>query len=206
MEIMSDNPIFQDIFGKTWNELPIIMKRHYANHPYSNDVAKVEGVMNVESSRIGRFLAPFFKWSGTLVPYEGRDIPSSVKFSSCMDTNGFYFNRIFYFSNQKPYEFKSVMFPISGNEMIEVMRFGLCWRTAFVWTGHKVVLEHRGYGIYLWGKYIPIPLAILIGKGYADETPIDDDTFSMRMYIRHPIWGSVFGYNGIFKIVEDVQR
>lgn len=96
------------------------------------------------------------------------------------------------------------MTPVGGNEMAEVMRFGLYWRSAFIWTGTKVILEHRGYGVRLLGIYIPLPLVLLMGKGYADETPIDDNSFSMSMKIVHPIWGMVFGYSGTFKMTKDV--
>jgi len=204
MDIDKNTPIFQNVFGGSWDALPVVMKRHYANRPFSSDVGVVDGIMDVESSFLGRMMSPFFKLTGTLVPYEGKDVPAKVEFSSSPTTNGFHFNRTFYFPNQKPYEFKSVMIPMTGNEMIEVMRFGLCWRMAFLWTGQKVVWEHRGFGVYLWGKYIPLPLALLMGKGFADETPIDDESFSMSMKIVHPIWGMVFGYSGVFKMVKDV--
>lgn len=199
-----NEPIFKTIFGAAWDELPIVMKRHYANRPYSSDRGVVDGVMDVESSPIGRVLAPFFKLSGTLVPYEGRDVPAKVEFLSNPSSNGLHFNRTFYFPNKKPYEFRSVMLPMGGNEMAEVMRFGLYWHLAFIWTGTKVILEHRGYGVHWFGEFIPLPLALFMGKGYADETPINDDSFSMSMKIVHPIWGMVFGYSGIFKMVKDV--
>jgi hypothetical protein len=196
-------PIFQNIFGDQWNNLPVVMKRHYANHPYSSDKAVVEGKLDVESSTFGRLMAPFFKLTGTLVPYEGKNIPATVEFLSSPVTNGFHFNRTFYFPNEKPYEFKSVMISMAGNEVAEVMRFGLCWRSEYIWTGQKIVLKHRGFGAYWFGKYIPLPIAFIMGKGFADETPIDDDHFSMSMELRHPLWGRVFGYSGTFKIVKD---
>lgn len=199
-----NNPIFKNIFGASWNDLPVVMKRHYANRPFSSDMGVVEGVMDVESSKLGRLMAPFFKMTGTLVPYEGKGVAATVEFSSSPTSDGFQFKRIFHFPNEKPYIFKSVMMPMGGNEMAEVMRFGLCWRSAFIWTGTKVILEHRGYGAYLFGKYIPLPMGLLMGKGYADETPIDDDSFAMSMKIVHPIWGMVFGYSGTFKMVKDV--
>lgn len=202
--MQTNKPIFQNVFGASWDDLPRVMKRHYANRPYSHDTGMVEGVMDVESSTLGRLMAPFFKLTGTLVPYEGRDVPATVAFSSSPDDNGFQFNRTFYFPNQKPYEFRSVMVHVGGNEMAEVMRFGLYWRSAFLWTGQKVVLEHRGFGIRMFGTFIALPLALFMGKGYADETPIDDDNFSMSMKIVHPIWGMVFGYSGTFKMVKDV--
>lgn len=203
--IQKDIPIFKPIFGEDWDKLPLVMKRHYANRPYSNDKAVVEGIMDVVSSPLGRLLKPFFKLSGTLVPYEGSNVPVTVTFASSLSHAGFHFNRVFFFPDKKPYQFKSVMYHVLGNEIIEVMRFGLCWRAAYIWTGQKIILEHRGYALRFLGHIVPVPLGLFIGKGNGDETPIDDNSFSMSVAITHPLWGKVFGYNGIFKMIKDVS-
>jgi predicted DCC family thiol-disulfide oxidoreductase YuxK len=199
-----NTPIFESIFGNQWAQLPTVMHRHYANRPYSNDAGIVEGTMTIESSPLGRLLTPLFRFLGTLAPYEGTDIPAQVIFASDPKSNHFHFNRTFFFPGKIPYRFHSTMKPLGQNEMAEVMRFGLCWRTAFFWTGQKVMLEHRGYGLYLCGLYIPLPLGLLLGKGYAEETPLDDNHFSMAMHITHPLWGKVFSYHGTFKMTKDV--
>lgn len=42
-----------------------------------------------------------------------------------------------------------------------------------------------------------------MGKGYAEEIPIDDKTFSMITHITHPWWGKLYEYKGQFVVVED---
>ena len=195
-------PIFQTIFGSGWDSLPPVMKKHYANRPYQNDKVTVEGVMKVESSRLGKLLTPFFQLAGTLVPYEGDNVPATVVFVSTPNSDVFQFDRIFRFPGRKPYRFHSRMKPVGGNELVEFMRFGLGWHMAYAWNGEKVILTHRGYVLNLFGLLLPLPLGLLMGKGYAEEIPLNDNEFSMMMEIQHPLWGKVYGYSGRFRVVK----
>lgn len=195
-------PIFKDIFGAEWESLPPVMKKHYANRAYHDDKVTTEGVMKVESSVLGRLLTPFFRLAGTLVPYEGDNIPAMVHFISTANSDVFQFDRTFHFPD-KPYRFHSRMKPVGGNELVEFMRFHLGWRMAYAWNGEKVILTHRGYVLDLFGFLLPLPIGLILGRGYAEETPINDNEFSMMMDIRHPLWGKVYGYSGSFKIVKE---
>lgn len=196
-------PIFQSVFGAQWDDLPPVMKKHYANRPYSDDKTTVEGVMKVESSTLGRLLTPLFLLAGTLVPYEGENVPATVHFTSEPKSDVFRFDRTLRFPGRKPYRFFSRMKPVGGNALVEFMRFGLGWHMAYDWTGEKVTLTHKGYVLNIFGFLLPLPLGLLMGTGYAEETPVDDDTFTMMMEIRHPLWGKVYGYSGTFRLAEE---
>jgi len=198
----ANDPVFKSIFGKDWDSLPQVMKRHYANRPYTDETGIVEGVMKIESSPLGRLMTPFFRLAGTLVPYEGENIKATVMFTTTAHSDAFHFDRTFHFP-RGDYRFHSRMTPVGGNELVEYMRFGIGWRMAYAWTGDKVILSHRGYVWNIFGILLPLPLGLLMGKGYAEETPLDVDTFSMRMEIRHPLWGKIYGYSGLFKITQD---
>lgn len=198
-----DDPVFKSVFGASWEELPHVMKRHYANRPYRHDIATVEGTLRVESSPLGRFFNPLFRLTGTLVPYEGDNVPVTVNFITNVDSNAFWFDRTFHFPGKAPYRFRSQMLPMGGNDMVELMGPGMGWRSAFSWDGEKVMLAHKGYVIRLFGIMIPVPLTFLLGAGYAEEIALDENTFSMMTEIRHPLWGKVFGYDGTFKVTKD---
>ena len=195
-------PIFKTIFGDDWEKLPEVMKQHYANHPFSNDLTIAEGVMKIESSSMIRALKPLFRLMGTLVPYEGENIPVTVHYRSHPDSKALELDRIFHFPGRKPYRYHSAMYPVEGEEVAEVMRCGLCWRTLFSWRDGKTRMDHRGYGFRVFGKIIPFPIELLFGRVYAEETPINDRTFSMMMEITHPWMGKIYGYSGTFKITQ----
>lgn len=195
-------PIFKGIFGDSWDGLPPVMHKHYANRPYSDNETIVEGTLDVMCAGPIKLLAPLMKLMGQIPARNEKDVPVKVRFQSDKNTNVFHLNRTFNFKNDKPYVFHSRMMQIKDNEVIEIMRFGLGWKMLYRWDGEKVVLQHRGYALRFFGYSIPIPLTCLMGKGYAEERAIDDNTFEMITHITHPWWGKIYEYKGRFEVKE----
>ena len=199
----NDQPIFQSIFGEAWGQLPPVMHRHYANRPYSNDRVTAEGYLDVMCRGPIRLLAPMFQLLRLIPPYNEKNVPVTVSYESAKDTRDFHLNRTFHFTKGKPYRFQSRMHQLTGNQVVELMRFGIGWRMNYLWQDSKVVLQHRGYILKLFGHFIPLPLTALLGVGHGEEVAVDDETFDMFVEIRHPWWGKVYGYSGRFKIIGD---
>jgi len=201
---MSDNdPIFKSIFGESWDDLPPVMKKHYANRPYTDDKVTVEGVMDVTCAGPIRMFKPLFLILGGIPPYNENAVPVTVTFESEPGSKVFRFNRVFHFKAAKPYSFRSHMVQMKGNDVVEIMRFGLCWRMNYLWGDGKVILKHKGYMLRLFGHFIPLPLTMLMGKGYAEEIAVDDDTFDMFVHITHPWWGKIYEYKGQFRVTKE---
>ena len=186
-----NRPVFQSVFGHSWDSLPPVMQKHYANRADTDDETIVEGTLDV-------MCRPPLKWLGQIPVRNENTVPVTVIFKS--DTRSLHLVRTFHFAQGDAYVFRSRMIPIKDNEVIELMRFGLGWKTLYRWDGGKVVLEHDGYVLRLFGHYIPIPLTLLIGQAYAEETAINDHSFEMMTCIRHPWWGKVYEYKGRFRI------
>lgn len=199
-EASMSEPIFKSIFGKSWDALPTVMQKHYANRPYTDDVTIVEGTLDVMCKRPLLWMAPLMKLMGQIPAHNEKNVPVTVCFQSDKASQAFHFNRTFNFKDAKPYSFRSRMLQIRDNEVIEIMRFGLGWKMLYLWDAEKVILKHRGYALHLFGFFIPVPLTLLMGKGYAEETPVDDETFDMITHITHPWWGRVYEYKGRFKV------
>jgi len=197
---LKGEPIFKSIFGKDWNSLPPIIKKHYANHPYSTEITTVEGVLDVFCKPPLLWLSPLIRLLRQIPTLNENKVPVTVHFESDLNSRAFHFNRSFKFSDQKPYVFQSRMLQIEGNEVIEIMRFGLGWRMEYSWDGEKVVLEHKGYALQIFGHLMPLPLTMLMGAGNAAEYPVDDNTFDMEVSITHPWWGEIYGYKGRFEV------
>ena len=201
---MTDNsePIFKSVFGDQWDELPLVMKKHYANHPYSNDRVIVEGTLNVKTKGILKLFKPFYRWIGSIPLIDENAVPVIVTFESSMDSNVFHFNRVFHFSSQNPYEFRSQMMHQHGNNVVEKMRFGFCWRTSFHYQNNKVIMRHKGYALYFFGRLLPLPVTLLFGRGDAQEVVVDDNHFDMKVEITHFIFGVIYSYAGRFKVTK----
>ena len=200
---MTDKPpIFKDIFGSIWPQMPIVFHKHYANHGFCNDVTIVQGLMNIEMVWYLRIFAPIFLLSKTLVPYVGENIPTIVRFESEQESNAFWFDRSFHFSGRKPFHFRSKMMPISGAKVIEFTKSGIGWNAAYEFIDGRVVLHHLGYVFTLFGKTFKVPIEWIFGKSTAWEEAIDNENFHMYMEIRHFLFGKIYGYSGVFKIIE----
>lgn len=195
-----DEPIFKPIFGEDWHSLPLVMKKHYTNHPYSTDVTIVEGTLDVFCEPPLIWLSPLMKVLGQIPAINENNVPVTVCFESDLNSKAFHFKRVFNFANRKPYSFRSRMLQIKDNEVVEIMRFGLAWRMRYSWDGEKVVLAHRGYALQLFGHLLPLPLTVVLGAGNAVEYPVDDNTFDMEVNITHPWWGNIYGYKGRFEV------
>ena len=197
---MSEQPIFKSIFGKDWDNLPPVMRKHYANRPYSTDVTVVEGTLDVMCRGPIKWFSWLFWLLRGIPPHNENDVLVKVNFESDANSQSFHFNRTFHFKKRKLYSFKSRMVQIKGSEVIEIMRSRLGWKMNFVWQDGQVKLKHKGYILYFFGFFIPLPLTFLLGEGNAEETPIDDDHFDMKVTITHPWWGIIYQYRGRFKI------
>lgn len=195
-------PTFRPIFGNTWDDLPPVMLKHYANRPFTNDVVIVEGLMEVKIHWLVKLFAPLFAISKTLVPRAGKDVKISVSFKSQPDSNLFCFEREFSFDDGKVYQFSSRMQPIGGNEVVEWTASGLGWWATYSFENDQVILRHRGYCIRIFGKRIALPLTPLFGSANAHEWTISDNEFGMIMNIKHPLFGEFYSYGGTFEIAE----
>ncbi|OUR88472.1 hypothetical protein A9Q81_23800 [Gammaproteobacteria bacterium 42_54_T18] len=197
---MSDEPIFKSIFGESWDDLPPVMQKHYSNRPFTDDVTVVDGTLDLMCSGPMRIFSPLFWLMKGIPPKNEKDVPVTVNFKSDRSSKSFHFNRIFHFKSRRPYQFRSRMIQTEGNEVIEVMRFGIGWRMSYVWEDERVKLKHKGYVLCVFGIFIPVPLTFLMGEGYAEEVGVDDNTFDMSVSITHALWGKVYGYKGRFDV------
>ncbi len=192
-------PTFKSIFGVSWNALPPVMQKHYANRPYCDDVVRVDGTLDVMCRGPLKVLAPLLSLMGQIPVRNEANVPVTVNFRSAQNSAAFQYDRIFHFKGRKPYIFQSRMVQIKGNEVVEIMRFGLSWKMHYLWEDNKVILRHDGYALHLFGWFVPLPLSYLLGHGYAEETPVDENTFDMMTNITHPWWGKIYEYKGRFK-------
>ncbi len=195
-------PIFQDIFGEDWGALPPVFKARYANRPFSSDRTRVEGMLDIQCRSFMTWLRPFYRLLGSVPAVSERNVPVTVNFDSHPNTREFHFNRTFNFSQRRTYCFHSRMRQEQGSRLIEIMRFGICWRLSCHWQAGKVRLIHRGYALKLFGVLLPLPISLLVGRGDAEEIAVDDEQFDMRVTITHPILGVIYAYSGRFKLIK----
>lgn len=201
-EQIAQRPIFAAVLGSDWEQLPPVFHKHYANRPYTRDHVIVHGILNVESHGAMNVLKPFYRLLHIVPAVTEAQVPVTVHFESEPDSKAFRFNRQFHFQHHKPYHFLSRMIPLQGNRLVEMMGWGICWCLRYEWRDHKMLLQHEGYALHWFGRFIPIPLDWLIGRGTACETAVDEDHFDMVVNLDHPLFGHLYRYSGRFKVIK----
>lgn len=194
-------PLFAQVLGDHWQTLSLVMKKRFNNHSYSSDTVLVNGSMTIKSSPWMRIIKPLLKLSGALIQQEGENIPVIIKFRSEPYSAKYWFDREFNFT--PPVHFKSYMMHIKDNIMVEYMRFNTGWRTKFSVNGDSVVMSHYGYVFRFFNLLIPIPISLLLGKCNVVGRPLSDNFFSMEMSLNHFLFGKIYEYQGIFKVIEE---
>jgi len=196
-------PIFAEVFADQWDRLPTVMRLHYANRPFSEDRVTVEGALTIRIHPLMKPFAPLMAAMGMLTPWAGEDVPCSVQFLSQPDGNAFIFDRRFQFPGRKSYQFRSELIAKGAHDVVEYMRCGVGWRSAYSFEDGRVVLSHKGYVLRLFGVDIPLPGAgLIIGRGEAFEVPAGETSFAMFMGLRHPLFGRLYSYEGEFTVTE----
>lgn len=194
----SKDPIFKSVFKTSWERLPPVFQKRYANQPYTNEIATVEGQMEIRFSKFMSLIMPLLRLFHVLVPYQGKNIPVTVNFRSALNSDDFFLDRTFYFPGKPPYAFNSCVQVIKDAEVIERMAFGIGWKMHYFYDGKKIVMQHKGYVWNIFGYNMPLPLEIFIGKGHAEEEPIDDNSYRISMTISHALFGTLYDYSGNF--------
>lgn len=196
----SGAPVFQTILGSDWNSLGGIVRRHYFLRPKSKDYMCVTGEMSeVHHSTVAKLLIPFGLLFGAVIPFRGSCIPTDVHYNSSPENSNIYWDRVFKFDN-RDFHFKSHMEPVGANEAIEFVRFGVGILLHVSVENGALVFRDTGYIWRLRDYDIPIPGRWLMGRVYVEERPIDDDRFSMKMTLTHPLFGILFRYSGRFEL------
>ncbi len=198
--IMSQEQVFKTVLGGEWECLGDIIKRHYFLRANSSDYICVSGEMSeIYHSVIAKAFIPVALVFGAVVPYKGIDIPVDVHYKSEETTSNIYWDRVFKFESGD-FHFKSHMEPVKEKEVIEFVRFGLGIRLSVSADEGALVFKDIGYIWRIFGFDIPIPGRILMGSIYVEERPIDDTYFSMKMVLKHPLFGLLFKYSGKFRL------
>lgn len=196
-----DTPVFRSILGDGFDALGPVVRRHYALRPYGRDRITVTGTMAVvRAGPVVRLLMPLFRMVGSLVPYEGTDVPVVVHYAAQPHDATIHWDRVFAFPGRAPFHFRSHMEPVGPNRVIEFVRFGVGMRLRVTAEDGALVFRDEGYLWRVTGVDLPLPAGLLLGRAIVEERPDGPDRFTMRMVLRHRLWGEMFRYEGAFAL------
>lgn len=200
---MSQQPIFQSVFGDDWNRIPNVIRTHYGLRPGSGETIRVTGTMDVDYRLAFLPLIPIFRLLHIMVPYKGTAIPVNITMTDSPSRKALYLERYFTIpGRRKPYRFDSAMTPIGNGEILDVMTLGICARMRYAYENGKVVIHHRRFGWNIGKIFIPLPIEWLIGRVHLIKEALSDDSFRLSATVTHPFFGETYRYQGKFTILN----
>lgn len=200
-------PVFQPVFGESWNRLSPVFLKHYANRAYSRDTVVLKGRMRFEASPLARLLSPFMQFNGMVPMFSAEDVPATVQICSKQGGTSVHFAREFAVAGRrKPVRFTTEMQPYAEGEVVDWTNGDIGWHAAFHYKGNALEMTHRGYRLRLFGKSFRLPLEGFIGTCTAWEKAENDNRFSMRMEIRRRNGKLFYAYSGEFDIAGVLRR
>ncbi len=198
--------IMQQALGEQWHQLDAIVQRHYVMAPGAAANMTIHGTMDrvFHSNMAKPFLLPG-RIFGALVPYQGTDIPTTVRnWTTSDNTEAMFWHRTLQFPNRPLTEFKSRMEYAGDDEIIEYVRFGLGIRMRMSVEDGALVFTSAGYVWDMGAVRIPIPTWAILGDARIIEKAVSEEAFYMDFTMVHPLLGETFGYSGTFSIAESV--
>lgn len=197
-----DRAGFGMVFEEGWDTMPLLLKKRYGDKLELGESIMLKGVMNIYLSMLFRCFSPIMRVLGVLVPYNERQVPVTVTIQKMVDET-LEMHRTFYYSKKSPYHFRSQLKPIGANQIVELMRSKIGVRLRVSCTRNKVTMQHEGYVWHVFRKYFPLPAGILFGRSHAKEEVLSETRFKMSVCLKHPLFGTLFQYEGTFDWVTE---
>ena len=190
--------IIQNALGDQWEKLPESLKNHYRENSEGENYA--EGWLDVDYPWFMQWPLSFLGLFGVLINKRGKAMPSKVHRS--VKQNRQYWYREIELPNKKIKMFNSQVVSNGGNDVIEYPNAFLGMKMSPFVKGDKLRYESKGYVIKLGQFKIPFPEWLALGHASILEEQVSQDdkkTFKMDFRLKHPLFGELFCYKGVFK-------
>lgn len=203
-----NEPIIKQALGSDWDRLDPVVRRHYDLAPGTDQQVAMSGTMHdIDHSWIAKLFLLAGRMFGALVPYRGKDIPTTVRnWTTRDDGRNLFWHRTFTFPDGQQAIFTSRMMYLGGHELIEYVRFGLGIRMTMSVLNGSLVYKSIGYQWDIGRMSLRFPTWLLLGSGEITESGRSDTEFGMDFQMRHPWFGRTYSYSGRFVLDEHAER
>jgi len=186
--------VLQLALGEQWHELPVTLQAHHQRNE-SIDV----GELDINYPRFMQVILNILSLFGVLLNRRGKSIPTRVQ--KRMHKGQQFWQRSIVFPDKKLILFNSRWQYAGGKRIIEYVNpiLGLCME-AYVDDG-KLHIEGKYYVLKLKGFMLNLPEWLFLGHTTIVESSFNEHCFAMDFRLRHPLFGQVFQYMGIFHTI-----
>jgi hypothetical protein len=193
---MVQRSIMQRALGDDWAQLPEALKSHYQ----LDDNVDI-GWLSVEYPKLAQWYLDLLHAMGALLNRRGEAMSAQVRKRMQGETQ--YWWRRIVTGEGREVRFASRWQYVGDNELIEYVNRLLGLRMAV--RLDRGVLHYSGVHIVLKvGRMtLPIPEWLALGHTTIEETALDAASFRMDFRLRHPWFGQLYRYHGVFRTETD---
>jgi hypothetical protein len=195
--------IMEKALGAEWNGLGAAVKRHYDIAPGNSERRIMVGEMEIRHPRLAWPLLAMGRLFGALVSHRGRDVPVRVENWTERGSPAMHWHRTFSFQGKPPHIFRSRMEYVTGDEIIEYVRWGLGIRMRLSQRNGALIYDSIGYQWDIGPVRLRVPDWLVLGRARITEVPLGENRFAVDFQIRHFLFGEIFAYAGEFELEAD---
>ena len=182
----------QIALGEQWHQLPPALQAHY-QHNTNTDI----GHLDIEYPKYMQPYLTLLHVFGALINRKGKQIPTTVE--KHMKDEVQHWKRTISFPDNKIILFKSFWVHDNKNELIEYVNPFIGLRMTVHVENNKLYYEGKSFVLKLGKLLIPIPEWLVLGHTTINEYAINETKFEMDFRLKHPLFGEVFCYSGVFE-------
>ena len=201
----SEGELFRKTLGADWLKLHPDIQRRFDKNPVPGKRLYYTGTLDeLSCSAMGRLMGLLSRpiVGGALIPVSDKNVTVDIQVYSLPDDPAIYKYRLYRLNGRQPVTFTSHMLGGKNGEVLE-----------FVGAGLGMILHlhvedgnlHFTSGRYFWkifGCRIPLPGLLTPGKTKLVHQNRGPDRFSIRIEIRHMLFGTTFVQAGDFWEIE----
>lgn len=184
--------LMQQVLGDDWSLLPPVLQQHH-----SPENRRDTGVLSVDYPGLMQPYLNLLTVFGALVNRRGSDLPTLVERHAESDRQ--YLCRRLVYADGRARSFNSFWIYAGEHQLIEFVNSLLGLHMRVQVEEGKLVFQGIKFVVKLGSWLLPVPEWLVLGHTRIVEQAIDDSHFAMDFSLRHPLFGQVFRYSGIFE-------
>ncbi len=198
----SEGELFARTLGSEWRNLHPDIRQRFGRRPYIGKPLSYTGTLDeLGCSRIGRVIGwlaqPFLH--GALIPICDQGVPVDIQVCTCPSSPRLYKKRIYRLNGRHAVRFTSYMLEGKKGEILEYVGFGLGMKLRLHVEGGNLHFTSDGYFWNMKLFRMPIPSILTPGTTFLSHRNEDPSRFSIRIEIRHCLFGRTFWQAGVFQ-------
>jgi hypothetical protein len=202
----SEGELIRRALGAQWSRLhPDIQQRFNRNPPPGHRLYYTGTLSELTCSRLGRVLAwmtqPLVR--GALIPVTDYNFPVDIEVFSRPGDPAIFKQRTYRLNGRKPVQFTSRMVGHDAERLIEYVGAGLGMVLSLSVDDGNLTFESERYFIELFGLRIRLPGVLTPGKTHLVHRNESPGSFSIRIDIRHALFGTTFTQAGEFHEIAE---